>query len=513
MRLDRTTLTVAKNAQLLEALLALDSLTSQAGRDDVVGRLTPRWKSDIPRRDNHRADVAAIWSTASSHDGLAELWSAIAVFESGSPAFTALTRLVDELTAFVAANEDLYPHLDAFVAAVGRAPRPTIAFWLEKVRSVVGEVTWDVREPFRDLLLRLGEYRPDLAGDSFPLFFVLDGVAGDVLLDAAVLATLRGALDQIALGRKVSPPAIGRLRATVDAARRRAVDGGGPAAPPGEPSILVVLEPDRELTPPHYTVRVYDWVPWESEAMAGEMGTRGRAQNPSDARPPCTREALLSDPRRAELGAEIGRRLRTRPMEKPLVEFLVPAALICEDFESIEIDVVGLGDAALYQPLGTWARVVVRPFDRWDAAFRQNAGLLAFWAARWRAFRSHVGGPLPSWWWRAGLPAELGRFRAEHGDVGCLGLGFAPTTPELAMRVYNALLAVGAPVSLWTREPIQGDIERLLREVVDAAEPSDLRDRVHSARAKAQDAGLTPHVGRSLTLVWDEPDRPPKPVT
>lgn len=512
MQLDQTTLTRAQFDGLIEALLTLDTLKSSTGRDDVVSGIVSGWANDIGRRDTPRGHVRAIWTTASSHDGLPELLAAIRVIEQESPAFLALSDRLEELAAFVEANAELYPRLGAFVGALGNPPNDAVAWWLRKVCSVVGEVAFDPRDPFRDLLLTLGEYRADPDGDSFPLFVVLDGIAGDVL-DPAALAPFRTTLDGLAVARKVTLPGIARLRASVDGARARVIAGGAPGVMSiGDPSILVVIEPDKELTtPPHYSVRVYDWLPWETAAMALEMGSRGRAQNPSDAKPPRTREALLSEGGRAELGDEVGQRLRTRPMEKPLVEFLLPAALICDDFETVEIDVLGLGGASQYEPLGTWARVVVRPLDRWESRFRQNAGLLTFWATRWRGFTSHLAGPLRSWWWKDGQ--SLGRLRAEHSEVGCLGLGFAPATPELAKRVYFALLAVGAPVALWTRVPIEGDIEGLLRNVVDATQPQDLRDRVQSERAKAHEDTQTPHVGRSLTLFWDDPDRPPKPVT
>jgi hypothetical protein len=80
----------------------------------------------------------------------------------------------------------------------------------------------------------------------------------------------------------------------------------------------------------------------------------------------------------------------------------------------------------------------------------------------------------------------------------------------MALLVYRVLLGVGAPVALWTREILDGDLEKFLRDIVDGAEPPDLRDRVKRARSGDQTQGS--HFVRALTLFWDDPERPPLPI-
>jgi hypothetical protein len=55
-------------------------------------------------------------------------------------------------------------------------------------------------------------------------------------------------------------------------------------------------------------------------------------------------------------------------------------------------------------------------------------------------------------------------------------------------------------------------MEQLLRDIVEASEPPDLRDRVQGERAKAVEDALTWRIGKSLTLFWDDPERPPLPI-
>jgi hypothetical protein len=205
----------------------------------------------------------------------------------------------------------------------------------------------------RDLLLLLGEFPANPNGRSFPLFTFLEGLAGE--LPPGTSEGFRSKMDDLARGYGVKPEAVIRLRNAVTEMR----DVG--RKPTTEPSVLVVIEPDQNReNPPHYFVRVYDWLPWESHAVAELMGCPGRAVGASDIlQSPQSREFLFSDPCKTAMAHEIGRRLGAMSAAAPLVEFLVPRTLTCEDFEAIEIDL--LPDMlSLSVALGTQARVVVR---------------------------------------------------------------------------------------------------------------------------------------------------------
>jgi hypothetical protein len=332
----------------------------------------------------------------------------------------------------------------------------------------------------------------------------LDGIAGD-LLKGNALEEVRSALNALASKQGLPQSGIDRMRNDVAAARYRGAD----------PSIIVVVRPDpKPKEQPHYFVRVYNWRPWESAALAQSMGSPGRAESGSKAGPSQTRDELLPKSGKSEIGTEVGRRLLAIPMAAPLVEFLVPGSMICEDFEAIEVDILGNRAAPRYVPLGICARVVVRSLDRWHPRFRkEQQARLDQWRQRWGGLTKGTAGTLPSYWWKNGIDGD----RAAYGDlvldreVGCVGLGFAPVKPDIAARVHGVLLAVGAPVALWARSPVEGDAERFLKDIVEAKKPSDLRDRVQEQRTKAVDSDGR-SIGAALTLFWDDPEREPTPL-
>ena len=519
MRLDAVTLTSRQYQELINALLEIAALRNPRGRADVLDQIQSSWRSNIPNRDSDRTHVIAIWVAADTEDKRTELFTAIDTIEPDSPTLQRVRNLVEQLSAFVAANEEVYPHLDQFVESLGSASQEIVARWVNYVQSAssveieLGSGALTGR--LRDLLLTLGNYRTQSEGKSFPLFVIVEGIAGD-LLDDAALEGIRAELDTLAKNRGVTDGGIARLRAEVTAARptRR----GGMVPEPGRVaahrSILVRIEPNPEpKTPTEYLFRVYDWLPWETDAVARSMGgSRGRALNPSDALPSRPREALLPDGQPSELGQEIGRRLLRTPMSDPLIEFLVPAVLLCESFERIHVD--PLGDAQFHVPLGTVARVVVRPLERWHPRFlKEKERLVALWRHRWQKFAGAGAGPLPAWFWKSNVvwtavPGVLAT--AENRDVGCVGLGFAPGLSEMTERVYPILMAVGAPVALWMRSGDEKEVEPLLQRIVSAKDPVDLRDRVQGERANAAAAGASP--AAELTLLWDDPERPPNPV-
>ena len=432
------------------------------------------------------------------------------------------------------AGSDTYSYLCDLLDELSEARPETVAWWLLHVSGLLGDETLAQQgRSLRDLALALADYPIDPNGSSFPLFTVFEGIARD-LLNGSALRNVLSILDALASRKGVTSAGILRLRRHVDAARTQRVakdsESGGTIA--SDRSVLVVIEPDREIkTPPHYFVRVYDWLPWESTAMEQSTGSRGRALDGSEVGPSRTAAELLSAEGKTEIGKEIGRRLRAIPGASRFVEFVVPGALICADFDAINIDALGNIDVfgeetePMEIPLGMWARVVVRSLERWrlveakrkhEPRVREEGGaLLEQWKQRWCSMTNALAGPSTTcWWWKSGLD-HVGALALlalpEHRNVACVGLGFPPMNRELALLVYKVLLTVGAPVALWTRDVVEGDSEALLRNIVDAADPPDLRDRVHAHRARSGDQMAGSQVGKALTLFWDDPERPPLP--
>jgi len=520
MRLDASTLTVRRYRDLVDALMEIDQLRTQRGRQDVLSQIRSRWRETIAHHDADRPHVMRIWEAADDVDKRTELFAAIELMDPGSSTrgIPLVLQLVAECSAFVAANEVVYPVLGTLVEMLRDAPAPTIARWITQVQSAAGielDAHVGLAPPsLRDLILSLGNYpaRPD--GSSFPLFTFVEGVAVDSLQEPA-LTRLRAILNALAVPRGVTPDGLARLRTDVaPASLPRTRDMRAGAWPPTQdPSILVRIDPDLERrAPPHFFLRVYDWQPWESARVAADMRSSGRALNPSEPTPSITRDRLLSGEPVSAVGQEIGRRLMRSATPLPLVEFLVPAALLGEPFDAVQVD--SLGDGQFLVALGTVARVVVRPLERWEPQFlKERQRLVALWQQRWRNAVATAAGPLRAWLWRStmmwsAVPGVLGT--QQYRDVGCVGVAFAPVTQERASQIYGVILAVGAPIALWMRSGEDIAVEQILQRIVDAADPPDLRDRVHGERASAVAAGTIDSA--ALTLLWDDPDRPPVTV-
>jgi hypothetical protein len=336
------------------------------------------------------------------------------------------------------------------------APAEIIGWWFVHVSGLVGDDGLArAGHTLRDLVLALADYPADPDGGSFPLFTLLEGIARDRLSDSA-LKNVQTTLDALALSRGVTRPGIMQLRRHVDAvqAQRGGKDKENSGAIALDRSVLVVIEPDMAIrSPQHYFLRVYDWLPWESTETERSMRSRGRAVDGSEVGPSRTAADLLSAEGKMEIGKEIGRRLRAIPAgavpaASPFVEFLVPGALICADFDLIKID--AFGDVDLFDdekpieiPLGMWARVVVRSLERWrlvEARRRREPGLteedeprLEKWKQRWCSVMNASARPSTTcWWWKSGLDhVRASVLLEEQRNVGCVGwAGISPDRPR-----------------------------------------------------------------------------------
>jgi hypothetical protein len=94
---------------------------------------------------------------------------------------------------------------------------------------------------------------------------------------------------------------------------------------------------------------------------------------------------------------------------------------------------------------------------------------------------------------------------------GFFALAFAPVGPQLADSINRVLLGSGVPVALWARDTCGSGPEALLKGLLDGEPARDLRDCVRAARNDAGTAGEQWHIGKVLTLYWDDPGRPPLP--
>jgi nucleoside phosphorylase len=132
--------------------------------------------------------------------------------------------------------------------------------------------------------------------------------------------------------------------------------------------------------------------------------------------------------------------------------------------------------------------------NRWDVLDRRSRDARVGWGVRYQQSSTSVDS------WSTGLSGD--------GSYVVVVLSEPPET-ELGLRELFAALEAGVPVILWDQRTVQasdGTTDQLRRL---AAEPASLPIRTRALRvAAAQRAEEEPdHYGRSVALLWDDPNR------
>jgi hypothetical protein len=335
---------------------------------------------------------------------------------------------------------------------------------------------------------------PRQAGDGvFPLLRFIQAL-GDLLQDDAA-APLRTWLDEAPTRLGLDPAEADRLRSALGELGTRA----GQAQPAATCHLLVQVAP-RMCEPGRYGVKA--WLLGTGEPACLEAGEEGVAR---DDLPACL--DLLRD--------ELIRR-EIEP-ERTWVELLLPRELLCADVDQWRIGLDFLESI----PLGVEYRLVVRSLER---ASRPGPALAL--QARGRTLRRRLDGVCrlvddPSaqegdalWIERedCGGEALYATLKDAQGLVGAV-LGCRPPTVPRAPRcdVLNTLFAAGFPVVLWMRRVPEGGPTSLRTEFARllGQEPmARLPDRVWELRKAAVRSADELHLGRHLSLLWDDPARP-----
>jgi hypothetical protein len=512
MQIDMTTLTQLQYQKLLDALFRLNAMKKPELRKKVVERLPLNIQVEIDRHNDIRLDVMAIWDTCSSRNAITELRSAIELLEGSSPAFQLFQEMVDDLERFVKETDAYYARYEQLAATIrsnAADAKASVARWFHHTQALLlgSPDIGPANQSIRDLLLVLSDFNAASDGSSFPLFVFVEGILSD-LFTGQTLTEAQAILDSIAKERGVKEPGIARLRKAVQDLRNPVPSGSGniSAEVPLEPALLVVIEPhdDRTGAPP-YRLHFYRWEPWETEELMRVTGTAGRGICVRDPSPYIELEHL-----KGELSTALGALLREIQPERQCVEFVVPGRLLCEPFEHIKVDLWGdvLGLTLDPEELGVVARVVVRSWERTHTKFPPQ--LCEQWRRRWR----HVRPPVLR---ACQLDPSSDAFALlqlnENREVSFLWVAFAPVCPVASQKILGGLLKGGVPISLWRREEWCGTdanaVGEALAKLVDTLEPADLRDRVQDLRVQAVNAAACPHIGKSLTLFWDDPNRVP----
>lgn len=157
--------------------------------------------------------------------------------------------------------------------------------------------------------------------------------------------------------------------------------------------------------------------------------------------------------------------------------------------------------------------LVVRLQDRLaipDPADQKRAG--DYWRGKWSAFHNSLRyrhGELLEW-----QPSDaLDVFKLQDDvNLVCLGLS-SPLLPG-CREVFETLRDAGIPIALWMRGSDLGpgapaDWLRRIAALFQGKPLSDLQETVKQIRRKPEAQKDATHFYNALTLLWDDPDRPP----
>lgn len=202
-----------------------------------------------------------------------------------------------------------------------------------------------------------------------------------------------------------------------------------------------------------------------------------------------------------------------------IVECYLPRELLCAEPDRWPITLdFGLGE----NPLGFEHLLIIRPIDRYKStgksalsALRTRAAIFRDWLDR---TQQNCPDDPPAW-------ATATAVRIRRGSAGGRALYNQLSTSNSAVCVIleepprgtiergtddilNATLLAGLPVLIWLREgcPVEAGIPITLATQILRAFPEWVWDQRCTAENLPADE---PHFGRHLTLVWDDPERPP----
>ncbi|MET9119133.1 hypothetical protein ABZX38_33770 [Streptomyces longwoodensis] len=193
----------------------------------------------------------------------------------------------------------------------------------------------------------------------------------------------------------------------------------------------------------------------------------------------------------------------------PVVEFLLPLALLDQEVEALPVRV-----SQRSGPVGELCPVVVRPLERLDDGAARDA-----LRTRWKGLAACSDGYARDaihWVLGGGTPQDA----ADHSPEGaahrvtrtiCAALAYARPQGPAEDPALRAILDAGMPVALWHRAtPEHPDRRTALEAVLNGRALRDLPDVVRGQPTGARHPNATPeHAGNGLVLLWDDPDRLP----
>jgi len=100
----------------------------------------------------------------------------------------------------------------------------------------------------------------------------------------------------------------------------------------------------------------------------------------------------------------------------------------------------------------------------------------------------------------------------DDADLACLGLA-SPLLPD-KREVFDVLRDAGIPIAIWLRGPDlapmeQANLPERISTLIQGKPLSGLFKAVQELRRSREVRTDAQHIGNALTLLWDDPDRPP----
>jgi hypothetical protein len=470
-------LSAADLRRLADAFLAIACMGDRFVRDLIVNSLEEDAgrRVTIVRHNADRTDMLAIVTACAGHPGaLRDLVSSVEFFEAGNPALDELRELVERLDPETWLGGDERAGLGALLADIS-CPYPEALYW-----NAVGLLGPPPTGTRRDLIGLAHDLEDVAAIDGLPpLLIFVELVAWQ---SPAHAGPLRGWVDDYAVQREIDPARITRARALT---AERAGD------PPRRAHLVVRLDP---FGPNQQQYLLSAWFQRGQESVRLRHGEEPRdirdvQQEIDDL---LTREAQVTRDRTAQL----------------TVEVILPRQLIDRD-----VDQWPVAPAQFPRPLGTQHPVVIRSWER-----HREPAMHREWRRKWDRFKEHcddadVLDVAVRWIKGADAvdPQQLLIQLMNDEAVVCVILAFPPPPGRtLGHDEFAAAVHAGVPLLAWYRDERDAtEFEEEIRQLIGGQGLSKLPELVHGHRQRAHSNEAPDHLGRHLTLLWDDADRLP----
>ncbi len=471
---------ISDQRELVAAFLAIDSIHDRKGRDLVVRYLQDELgELALQRPEVDRQDVLAIISACASRPGaLHVLVNVVELLDPSSPETALFRQLVEGLEPESVLLSDERLQLETLLNKV-TCRNPEQLYW-----NAVGQFG-PPPTPNADLVELARDLQDVVPGDGrVPALVVfIELLAREQVIHAAALrAWVDAHLRRIGL----DPARVGKLRAEPPGAVSGEVDH----------SCLMVQLEAFGPQPDTYLMSA-----WFQHGSTMKVLRRDEEPLPIEAIPQEINYLLTEE---TEIVQD----------RSPFftVELIVPRALI-----NHPIDQWPIAPINFERPLGVQYPVAIRVLERlYKPALHREWRRKTSWLRRYGGSADRRA---EAWHWiREPGHVDSHRLMTQlmtRDTPVVVGFAYPPDVgDELGDDEYAACVHAGIPAMVWCRDGRDtASAERELRRLVGDCDVHDLPLVVHQHRQHAHHPGVPrEHLGRHLTLLWDDIDRIPDDV-